>query len=301
MPAGQGRRQLAEPEGRRGAFPGACAPCARLRRRRGGDGLRRGRPGRHGGAQGGHPRSRLRPAHGCGGLCARGHHPRCQRARRGDGSGRARPLRARLPRGAALAQAALPGRAPERRPQQSLLRLSRQRHRARGDAGALPQRGHRRGARHGHRQRGAARPAGGSAASAARACRGCTLLSAARRHRAADPLRRGRGGQDPARAGRGRLAGERGGRAPRLRAEARHPRASRSRPGRGPRGRAQRAGRDRGPADGWHERGGRSLRRGQDVPAPGGQERARDEAGRGLAAAAAGSLCARRRRAAARS
>ena len=32
-------------------------------------------------------------------------------------------------------------------------------------------------------------------------------------------------------------------------------------------------------ADGWHERGGRSLRRGKDVPAAGGQVRTRDEEG----------------------
>ncbi len=38
---------------------------------------------------------------------------------------------------------------------------------------------------------------------------------------------------------------------------------------------------DRRPADGRHERGGRSVRRGQNVPAAGGQIRARDEEGRG--------------------
>ena len=39
------------------------------------------------------------------------------------------------------------------------------------------------------------------------------------------------------------------------------------------------AGGDRGPADGRHEGRGRSLRRGEDVPAPGGEERAGDAAG----------------------
>jgi hypothetical protein len=38
---------------------------------------------------------------------------------------------------------------------------------------------------------------------------------------------------------------------------------------------------DRRPADGRHEHRGRPVRPGQDVPAPGGQERPRDEAGRG--------------------
>ena len=42
--------------------------------------------------------------------------------------------------------------------------------------------------------------------------------------------------------------------------------------------------RDRGPADGRHAGGGRSVRRGQDVPAPGGQERAGHEEGGGLPA-----------------
>ena len=40
--------------------------------------------------------------------------------------------------------------------------------------------------------------------------------------------------------------------------------------------------RHRGPAHGRHERGGRPVRLRQDVPAPGGQERPRDEEGRGL-------------------
>ncbi len=42
------------------------------------------------------------------------------------------------------------------------------------------------------------------------------------------------------------------------------------------------ARRDRGAADGRHERGRRPVRRGENVPAAGGQERARDEEGRRL-------------------
>ncbi len=49
------------------------------------------------------------------------------------------------------------------------------------------------------------------------------------------------------------------------------------------------AARDRRPADGRHERGRRSLRRGQDVPAAGGEVGPRDEAGRGLSHAFHGS------------
>jgi hypothetical protein len=77
-------------------------------------------------------------------------------------------------------------------------------------------------------------------------------------------------------------------RAPEPRAGARHHRLHHRRhrrslapswPGRPP------AARDRRPADGRHEHRGRPVRPGQDVPAPGGEERARDEAGRGPPAA----------------
>ena len=49
---------------------------------------------------------------------------------------------------------------------------------------------------------------------------------------------------------------------------------------------------DRGSADGWHERRRRPVRIGQDVPAPGGEVRPRDEEGGGAPAP----LSSRRRR-----
>ena len=52
MRAGQGHRQLDQPEGGRGRLPAEGARRPALRRRRGRDGLRRARPGRHGRAQG---------------------------------------------------------------------------------------------------------------------------------------------------------------------------------------------------------------------------------------------------------
>jgi hypothetical protein len=102
--------------------------------------------------------------------------------------------------------------------------------------------------------------------------------------------------RSPKRQGRGQgrqrapgLARRRRGRAPEPRAGARHHRihhrrhrrslgaiAGRRRPA---------AARDRRPADGRHEHGGRPVRPGQDVPAAGGEERARDEAGGGPPAA----------------
>ena len=78
---------------------------------------------------------------------------------------------------------------------------------------------------------------------------------------------------------------------------ARHHRVHRGRHrGGAPGGRAP-AARHRGPADGRHERGRRPVRRGQDVPAAGGQVRARDEAGGGLPAAVHGGREGRRSRA----
>ena len=55
------------------------------------------------------------------------------------------------------------------------------------------------------------------------------------------------------------------------------------------------AGRHRRPADGRHEHGRRPVRLRQDVPAAGGEERARDEEGRGLSAAVHGAGKSRRR------
>ena len=79
--------------------------------------------------------------------------------------------------------------------------------------------------------------------------------------------------------GRSRLARVAGREAARARAGARHHRLHR----RGRRGGAARrdaaARRDRGPADGRHERGRRPVRLGQDVPAAGGEVGAGDEAG----------------------
>ena len=88
--------------------------------------------------------------------------------------------------------------------------------------------------------------------------------------------------QDPDQGSRSRLARVAGGEAALARAGARHHRVHRG----GHRGGAQQldapARRDRGPADGRHERGRRPLRRRQDVPAAGREVRARDEAGGGL-------------------
>ena len=68
------------------------------------------------------------------------------------------------------------------------------------------------------------------------------------------------------------------------RAGARHQRLHRGRHRGGAQARGQAHRGDRGPADGRHERGRRPVRRGQDVPAAGGEVGPRDEAGRRLPA-----------------
>ena len=72
-----------------------------------------------------------------------------------------------------------------------------------------------------------------------------------------------------------------GGRAHHPRAGARHGRVHRKRYRRSAPAMRASDRSDRGPADGRHERGRRSVRRRQDVPAASRQERARDEEGRG--------------------
>lgn len=100
--AGQAGGELHFHEGRAGHLPRARAPVPSLRRRRGGDGVRRAGPGRHAGAPQGNLRPRI-PDPGRGRrLPARGHHLRSQRVRRRHRHRRAQPLRGRLHRRHAL-------------------------------------------------------------------------------------------------------------------------------------------------------------------------------------------------------
>ena len=100
--AGQAGGELHFHEGRAGHLPRARAPVPPLRRRRGGDGVRRAGPGRHAGAPQGNLRPRV-PDPGRGRrLPARGHHLRSQRVRRRHRHRRAQPLRGRLHRRHAL-------------------------------------------------------------------------------------------------------------------------------------------------------------------------------------------------------
>ena len=98
---GQGRRQLDLAQGRRGGVPRAGRAGPPLRRRGDRDGVRRAGAGRHRRAQGRDLRPRLRPADAAGGLPARGHRLRPERARGRDRDRGARRVREELHRGAA--------------------------------------------------------------------------------------------------------------------------------------------------------------------------------------------------------
>jgi 5-methyltetrahydrofolate--homocysteine methyltransferase len=80
-PAGQGHRQLDQPEGGRGRVPAPGAPGEEVRGRRGGDGLRRERPGRHARAAHRDLPACLRAADARGGPRRLGHHLRSEHLR----------------------------------------------------------------------------------------------------------------------------------------------------------------------------------------------------------------------------
>ena len=120
-----------------------------------------------------------------GGLRARGHRLRPERARRRDGDRGAQRVREGVHRVAAADQGALSRRADERRHLQPVVRVPRQPARARGDARRVPLPRDPRRPRHGHRQRRPADGLRGHRARAARARRGRDLEPPARRDRAA--------------------------------------------------------------------------------------------------------------------
>ena len=142
----------------------------------------------------------LRPAHPAGRFRRRGHHLRPQRAGRGDRHRRAQRLRQGVHRRAAADQAALPGRADQRRHLQPVVRVPRQRRAPGGHALGVPvPRGAGR-AGHGYRQCRPARGLPGHPGRAAGAGRGCAVRPAPRRHRPAGHVRRdgARHGHQPA-------------------------------------------------------------------------------------------------------
>ena len=164
---GKAHRQLDQPEGGRGRLPGQGAPGAPLRRGDGRDGVRRAGAGRHHRAEGRDLPARLSPAHRAGRRRPDRHHLRPQRAGDCHRARGAQRLRQELHRGRARDQGGLPGREDQRRHQQPVVLVPRQRGRARGDALRLPVPRHQGRARHGHRQR---RPADRVRGHPARTC-----------------------------------------------------------------------------------------------------------------------------------
>ncbi len=278
---GQADRELDLAEGGGGGLPrqGARGPQVRRRARR--DGLRRAGPGRHGRAQGRDLRPRLRPARRRGDR-ARGSDLRPERARGRDRHGGAQRVRQGVHRRGPADQGALPGRADLRRDLEPLVRVPRQRARARGDPLGVPLLRDPRRPRHGDRERRPASGLRGHPAGSARARRGHHLRPPSRCDRAHGRVRRHRPRRGQEARARPLLArGPRRG-AALVRARPWRRRLHRGGHGRGaPVGRAP-ARRDRGPAHEWDGNRGRPLRLREDVPPAGREERTGDEARRCL-------------------
>ena len=135
---GERDRQLDLAQGRRGGVPRTRPAGARLRRRRGRDGVRRGGPGDDRRAAPRDLRARVPAARRRGRLRAGGHRVRPERPRRRDRDRGARRLRARVHRVPAADQGALPRRAHVGRHLEPQLLVPRQRRRPRGDARRVP-------------------------------------------------------------------------------------------------------------------------------------------------------------------
>ncbi len=193
--AGQAGRQLDQPEGRRSRFPAQSGDRQALRRRRRRHGVRRTGAGRHGGPEGRHLPARVCAVDRTRRIRPDRHHLRPEHPRDRDRPRRAQRVRDQLHRGDAHHQGDLSRREDQRRRQQSVVLVSRQRRRARGDSLRVPV--SRDQGRHGHgdRQRRTARGVRRHSEGAPRARRGHHLQPAARRDRAPG----GAGGDDQGR------------------------------------------------------------------------------------------------------
>ena len=154
--AGKAGRQFDQPEGRRRGLPEEGAPRSAVRRGRGGDGVRRDRPGRHGRAQGGDLRAGLQAADREARLRSDRHHLRPEHPRDRDRARRAQRVRHQLHRSVQADQGGVPGRQLQRRRQQPVVLVPRQRRRPRSDSLGVSVPCHQSRPEHGHRQRRAA-------------------------------------------------------------------------------------------------------------------------------------------------
>ncbi len=152
MRSGQAGGEFDLDEGRRGEIHPRGADRAAPWRGRGGDGVRRSRPGRYLRAQDRNLQARLRHPGRATRLPARGHHLRSEYLRDRDRARRAQQLRRRLHRGDALDPPEPAACAYFRRRLQSVVLVPRQRAGARGDAFGVPVSCHQGRHGHGHRQ-----------------------------------------------------------------------------------------------------------------------------------------------------
>ena len=292
--AGQGDRQLDLHEGGRGQVHRAGQAVPALRRRRGGHGLRRGGSGRHRRPQDRDLRAGLQypgPTRWASRRRTSSSTPTSSPWRRGSRSTTTTPSTSSRARGEIKASAApMPAsRAGCRTSRSASAATSRCAGRSTRcscttpsmpgmdmgivNAGDLPVYDTSRpGTARGRRGRDPQPPA------ADQCLQHRALVDGARATRATRP---GPGGQS------GMARGQRSASASPTPWSTASPSSSRRTPKRPRLGRAP-AARHRRPADGRHERGRRPVRRGQDVPAAGGQVGPRDEAGRGLAGAVHG-------------
>ena len=288
MRAGPRHRELDQPEGRRGGLPGQGATDQAVRRRGRRDGVRRAGAGWHGRPQDRDQRARVPAADAGRRLRPVGHHLRSQHPGDRDRHGRAQRIREVVHRGDPRDQAPLPGREGVGRCVQPVVLVPRQRAGPSGDPLGVPLPRACRGPGHGHRERGPAPCVRRHPEGPAGTRRGHHLRPASGRDRADGDVRRDRQGwRRRPRAGPD-VAGGSGARAALARARARHRRFHRGRH-RGSAAAVRTSARgDRGSADGRHAHRRRSVRRREDVPAAGGEERARHEAGRRLPGAVHG-------------
>ena len=156
--AGQGDRQLDQPQERARGIRRAGPPRASLRCGGGGHGLRRGGAGGYPRAAHRGLRAGVRAARAGRGLSPRGHRLRSQHLRGRDGHRGAPLVCRRLHRRDPARQGAPPRRPRLRGPVQRLFRIPRQQPGPRGDARRVPVPRDPGGARHGHRQRRPAHP-----------------------------------------------------------------------------------------------------------------------------------------------
>ena len=128
--AGQGDCELDQLEGGRRGLPAQGPPRTAVRRRRGRDGLRRARAGRHDRAEGRNLPACLSSAAGQGGIRPLRHHFRPEHPGDRHGARRAQRLRRQFHRGDTTHQGDLSGREDQRRGQQPVVLIPRQRRRA---------------------------------------------------------------------------------------------------------------------------------------------------------------------------